>query len=377
MIYDLIIVGAGCSGSVAAYEAYKQGLLTLVIEKGESLKNRKDPVYGWFGHALTSLSRLDIEDEDDENVKEIISICKQNKFELKDSKCEIFDNFKFIKHKSYYFKPTVGVTLAQYFFNKKQNVIFNTQVESIVKKDDIFIISTSNNKTYFSKKCLIATGQRSVEPVSTILKQLKVNSNLNSNFGIRIELPSKIIKKVCEKYGDFIININNSLLVDDLRLNSVIEPCEDNWSDDGLITSYSYQTFGRKTSKSNFRLSAIDSNFENPLRVAKIINIHSNDNMKKEKIKNVLKDSILKEFKEIRLMLDGIKVLSHIFTKFNETAVVYMPDLKINGIVNVDDKMRTNLSGLYAAGHCAGKNSTLKSLASGLKVVSTIKGDME
>ena len=46
-IYDLVIVGAGAAGVMAAKTLINKNMSILIIEKGQDLKHRRNLVSGW------------------------------------------------------------------------------------------------------------------------------------------------------------------------------------------------------------------------------------------------------------------------------------------------------------------------------------------
>ena len=161
-VYDLIVIGSGPAGALAAYRASKSKLSVLVLEKGKDLfRRRKDLISGWFGRGIFELDKIEIEDPILSNpafVKRAFDFIKRvSPYKVKVIKPQ--DSLKYCQ-----FPPDFGVCVAKYLFEKishKADILFETEVEKI-DKSKYFIVHTPKG-IFKSRKCLIATGKNSLE----------------------------------------------------------------------------------------------------------------------------------------------------------------------------------------------------------------------
>ncbi len=127
-LYDLIIIGGGPGGIGAAIESVSLGLKNiLIIEKGDN-------------HSQT-----------------IRNFYKDHKRVDKDYKGQVIELAGTID-----FKDGTKESTLDYFDslldNEKIDAIFNSEVESVKKSNDIFFVTTANNK-YTAKNVIIAIGR--------------------------------------------------------------------------------------------------------------------------------------------------------------------------------------------------------------------------
>jgi predicted Rossmann fold flavoprotein len=161
-IYDLIVIGAGASGMMAAISAKKSNKDVLIIEQLEKIGKKLLASGGGRCNLTNTLSKEDF----------ISSFGKNARF-LKDA-IDIMDNKKLIE---FFDKIGLETSIKDGFrvfpsSHKSQSVLdvfenelnrldikisCNTKINQVIKEEDIFILK-SNNKEFYSKNILISTG---------------------------------------------------------------------------------------------------------------------------------------------------------------------------------------------------------------------------
>jgi len=360
MIYDIIFIGAGPASLMAAKELLEKGLSVLIVEKGKDVNRRKDPICGWFGSGVSRVNRLEFEDplfkvheiKDSINYLKKISIQKISK---KNKYCNL----------SY----ETGKEMAKHFHDllKDVEVLFDNEVISIVKDGNYFRIETEK-KEVIGKKCIIGTGKYSIEWIKNISGALGLkNSNKKAKMGIRVEVPTSKIKNYIAEQGDIFVKEGN-LFCEDVRINSTIGE----WTDSEILSSFGYASI-ENSRKTNFMIG-IEDDVEACIRNVKIVNVLNNDKIKKEYMKEFLSSKSilynLDAFNSLRAMIDKLECIIPGITDY---ATVYIPEIRLNGILNVDNNMMTSLFGLYGIGECTDKVSNLiGAMASGIIVAKNL-----
>lgn len=334
-IYDLIIIGAGPAGLIAAKMAVAKGLSILIIEKGLNLNYRKDLISGWFGHALFTMNFFQPDNllNDPKTTNEI---------------------FRLIKKSS-------GKNFAHYLFSlisPKADLSFNTEVQEIYH-DKIFKIKTQK-KIYKGKKCLIATGRNSIKFVNKLCADLNLEKTNNGvKVGVRVEIPTFRLNE----------NIKNISSVEDIRINSFVGE----WEELNLISAFGYE-LNKKSGKTNFRVAFQSKEIFNVIRNIQIINVLANDRLKKERINDFMEGkSILKYIGDFNKLYKTFEEINKNLPFFTNYAIMYVPEIKFNGILSVDNYMRTKIPNLYGVGECTNKvNNLIGAMTSGLIGAKTI-----
>lgn len=335
-IYDLIIIGAGPAGLIAAKTAIAKGLHILIIEKGLNLNYRKDLISGWFGHALFTMNNFQLD--------ELLNNSKATS--------EILRLFK---------KISPEKNFASYLFNlisPKADLFFNTKVQEIYY-NKIFIVKTKKQK-FKGKKCLIATGRNSIKFVNKLCTSFNLEKiNGGAKVGVRVEIPTFKLNNIIE-------NIKG---IEDIRINSFVGE----WEELNIISAFGYE-INKKSGKTNFRVGFESKEVSNIIRNIQIINILANDRLKKERINDFMEGkSILKHIDDFNILYKIFKEINNNLPHFINYAIMYVPEVRFNGILPVDINMKTNIPNLYGAGECTNKVSNLiGAMASGLIVAKTI-----
>ena len=241
--YDLIIIGSGPAGVMAAKAACRKGMKVLIIEKGKNLIQRKDLISGWFGHGLFLMDRLELVDSTLDNPKMIKEAFRIVQRHLED-KPQIFGKGE-SKH---CFLPTgFGDKLAKYFFEKLTNavdIVFGVEIDSIESSSSGFVVSSVRRK-FKAKRCIIATGRNSFEWIEKMCCSLNLPMTKSSvKIGIRAELP-------LFRTGNFSETIDQQICYD-IRVNSFIGE----WEESGILSTSAYSLPEKNSGKISFMIGA-------------------------------------------------------------------------------------------------------------------------
>lgn len=353
--FDIIIIGSGISGIIAANEAVNNNFSVLLLEKGKEQLKRKNIISGWFGSNL--YKEIKLKKYKTKYTKIIVETLTQI-LPKKLFKDEI------INSKSFDF-------LSNYFYNNLKKSIcieFNSNVEDIEDKDDGILINSHKN-SYFCKKCIIATGKYSIE----WLYDLKTFLNLNlidnkPKLGVRVELASD--KHNIEEFK------NNKFEICDIQKNCSVG----NWDIDinNVLSSLSYKNDFSK--KMNFLINSVqDINFNEIMRISEIINILSGGKIRYEKVSDFLNmSSSLNSLEEFNYLKDAFDYLKIEDSNFNLNSYFYSPEITMFGLIDVNKKMQTNINNVYAIGECVNKiNGIVEAAASGLVAINNINKELK
>lgn len=362
-IYDLIVIGAGPAGVVAAKTASEKGMSVLLIEQGKDLKKRRSLTTGFFGRGLFLVDRLELEDPvlgNTKATKTIISLIKR----LTEQKMEIF-KLKGEKSSRYCrFPDKFGFKLANYYYSKierRAESLFNTEVIAI-DKDKHFEIHTSKG-IFCSNRCLISTGKNSIDWIRDVCDSFNLEVAENKvRVGVRVEVPTFRVNEILADLGDVKISCENAEC-DDSRIDSFVGE----WDEAKVLSAFGHCMPGKKSTRTNFMVSA-ESESQEATRNVKIVNVLTNDKIKKERVEDYMEGrSVLKhmpEFVGLRNVFEAIEKMVPSFTKY---ATMYVPEIRFRGILPVDSSMRVTPDGLYGAGECTSRVSNLiGAMASGL-----------
>lgn len=368
-IFDLIIIGSGPAGTAAAKVTSSKGMSVLLIERGKDLNRRRDLTCGWFGHGLYAMNRLELEDPILKNPKAIkeafkivqnVSLERPTVFKAKGAKegkyCILPDGF--------------GRELATYFFNavsRNGTIAFNTDAEKITQDGNIFYVKT-NRGTYAGSRCLIATGKNSLEWLENICIQFNIEPvKQQIRIGVRVEVPTFRMRKIISDTGDIKVECGEAN-TEDARMNAFVGE----WEDSSLLSAFGHCMPGKKSERTNFMVG-INSD-EGGIRDVKIANVLSNDKIRPERISEYIEGkSVLEHIYTFRMLKEAFQNLEKVFPAFTSYAIMYAPEVRLRGILDVDPRMKTQVPGLYGAGECTSRvSSIIGALASGLIVGRTI-----
>jgi len=366
-IYDLIVIGSGPAGVAAAKVVSSKGMSVLLIERGKDINRRRDLTSGWFGHGLYAMNRLELEDPILKNkraIREAFKVVQQVSSEVpliikpnnKPQYCRLSDS--------------IGKELAEYYYNsisRSADIVFNTEVESIIKDGSFFIIKTPRSE-YRSTRCLLATGKNSLDWIKQLCQVFNIIPAQNGiRVGIRVEVPTFRINEMLQDSGDIKIDCENDISTEDARLNSFVGE----WEDSDIISAFGHGLPNKKSERTNFMIGAEPQNDEetkSALRDVKIANVLQNDKIRPERIKDYVDGkSILEHLSTFNKLKQSFRYLETFFPAITSYAIMYAPEVRLRGVLPVDAQMRTTVEGLYGAGECTARVSSLiGAMASGI-----------
>lgn len=357
-LYDLAIVGAGPAGISAAKVATEKGLSVLILEKGRDLSKRRDLISGWFGKGICDLDRFETNDAFLDNPKAISDVLKLIK---KIGISDLNKNEQFCK-----LPPQFGMKMAAFFFEKlqkKADILFNSEVLKVEKSEQEFIIYTAKN-VFKSSYCLISTGRYSAEWIESLCKSLKIISlNNKARIGVRVEVPTSRVRDFISN-GNITVNDGYSG-TGDTRFNSFVGE----WEESNILSAFGHYLPGKESHRTNFMAGTeINVDMSEIVREVKIVNILANDRIRCERVFDYMEGkSILKHIK----IFDGLKTvfdeLEKMFPSFITYATMYIPEVRLSGILPVTAEMATPIEKMYGAGECTERVSNLiGALASGI-----------
>ena len=368
-IYDLIVIGSGPAGAAAAKVVSSKGMSVLVIERGKDLTRRRDLTCGWFGHGLYTLNRLELEDpvlKNEKAIKEAFRLVQHVSFE----KPTIFKSKSTRQGKYCRLPDGFGRELATYFFNaisREAEILFNIDVLKISKDGNLFSVETSNG-IYLAPRCLIATGKNSIEWIEGLCSHFNIQPVTHPiKIGVRVEVPTFRIRDAVENDGDIKVNCGEAQ-TDDARIDAFVGE----WEDSHLLSAFGCAIPEKKSKRTNFMVG-MESDGD-AIRDAKIANVLTNDKIRPEKVIDFVQGrSVLKHVDAFNMLKEAFEGLEKVFPAFTNYAIMYSPEIRLRGVLPVDAGMRTPIPGLYGAGECTTKVSSLiGALASGLIAGRTI-----
>jgi len=369
-IYDLIIVGAGPAGVVAAKKASEKGMSVLLIEQGKDLKKRRSLTSGFFGRGLFLVDRLELEDPVLGNakvVREIIALIRR----VADHKIETL-KLKGEKTGKYCrFPDRFGLKLASYYrmkVGKRTESMFNTEVIAIDRDKD-FEVHT-NKGIFRSNKCLISTGKNSIEWTKDVCASFNVEPEEETiKIGVRVEVPTFRINDVLVELGDVKVSCE-SAECDDSRVDSFVGE----WDEAKVLSAFGHCMPGKKSSRTNFMVST-ESSSQDAIRDVQIVNVLTNDKIKKERVEDYMEGkSVLEHIDAFKNLGEAFEAIEDIIPSFISYATMYVPEVRFRGVMPVDPSMKIgSVPGLYGAGECTSRVSNLiGAMASGLIAARTI-----
>ena len=164
-IYDLIIIGAGASGSIAGIQAARRGASVLLLEKNEKI-GKKIYITGKGRCNLTNNS--DIQTHLNSTIRGAKFMNGAIRRLTPQDIMEMFEPYVALKteHGNRVFPVSdkssdIISALSKMLNNAGVEISLNTTVDKIEKKGDIFNIWCNNDLKYQSYSVLIATGGKS------------------------------------------------------------------------------------------------------------------------------------------------------------------------------------------------------------------------
>ena len=380
--YDLLIIGAGPAGVMAARGASAEGLSVLVLEKGVRLASRRDLAIGWFGHGLHAFDRM--EGDGMPNIRSILDLCRSaNSGRLEHRKGRGAPQSS--KHKMrllpcghYRVPPAIASELAKTLYCELKpvaDIVFQTDVKEVVLGQTGFVAVTDRGK-FTAKRCILATGSRSAEWIMDMCSSLgTVSVKPTVRLGVRVETSTKLLSVLVAKQGD-ILTEQGPVRFDDARFGGFVGE----WEDFGMVSAFGHTLPDKHSQRTNFMASfAAENGFIEAMRVARIVNVLSNDKVRRERIYDFMQGkSVLKHIPQFECLIAPFIEFDRLVPKFIATAVIHVPETRIGGALPVGEDMRTALPGLYGAGQCvAGTRTLLEAMASGLTAAQSVTEDKD
>jgi len=373
-IYDLAVVGTGMAGTLATIAAAEGGLDVLALERGHGLKDRRSLVSGWFGRAMFSMARADSEKDDFSDphaFAAIFDMCrKANGGMLEQHISASLEGLplRTVPLPFYQLNHGCGYELSQHLQKRlgKADVLFGTNVNRLSYNDGKFVLHTNRGRME-AKKCIISTGSHSVEWIRTISTTFGIPiSNSKAKLGVRVEVPSKLVKPFLKIAGDLRLESDN-VLFDDMRINSLIGDREDG----GLMTVFAYSAPGKPSERTTFMASVPIQDFTDAARLIRIVNTLSNDKVKRERgIDFVKGHSVLEHIDQFHPICDALLKLDKMLPSLIGCATIHIPEMRVEGSIEVNSYMGTDFCGLYGAGECVSRvKSPFGAMASALVAV--------
>lgn len=359
--YDLIVIGSGPAGVMAAKAAARKGMDVLMIEKGRDLAHRRDLVSGWFGHGLFLMDRLELVDsvlKEPKMVREAFRIVQR----VLGGKPEIHGKGE---SKHCFLPPGFGDRLAKYLFDlvvRNVDMIFGTEVEQVERDAEGFVV-VSARKRFKAGRCLLATGRNSFEWMERVCGTLNLPFvRSNASIGIRAELPMSRTGDVSEKIGREACR--------DVRIDAFVGE----WEESGLLSSTAYSLPDKRSGKISFMVGTVTSTMDDAVRSVKIVNVLANDKIRIEKAADYLEGkSVLQHLECFSVLEEAFRHINMAVPSFINHALVHIPEIRPPGILQVDEDMRTVVPNLYGVGECTTRvSTTLGAMASGLIAARTM-----
>jgi uncharacterized FAD-dependent dehydrogenase len=259
------------------------------------------------------------------------------------------------------------MVLASYFFeqiNGRADMVFNTEALKIDNVDKYFVVHTTSNK-FYGKKCLIATGKNSIDWINFLCNSFGLEPAKNSvKIGVRVEVPTFRINEMLADRGDVKMQ-DGYTSADDARINSFVGE----WEESNILSAFGHNLPEKRSGRTNFMVGVEpDKKLADVIREVQIVNVLANDRIKRERIEDYMQGrSVLKHIHVFDLLHQAFSDLEKCLPSFISYATMYIPEVRLKGAFPVEPSMATKVSGLYGAGECTSRVSTLiGAMASGL-----------
>ena len=224
IIYDLIIIGAGASGSMAAIQAARRGASVLLLDKNEKI-GKKIYITGKGRCNLTNNS--DIQTHLNNTIRGARFMNSAIRRFTPADTMDMFEPFVSLKteHGNRVFPVSdkssdIIFALSKMLANAGVEVGLNTEVQDVVLKGDIYNIKCTNNKEYQSYSVLIATGGKSYSATGSTGHGYKLASKFGHNIiepkpalvPIIVKESVKEIEGLSLKFVEASLEINNKVI---------------------------------------------------------------------------------------------------------------------------------------------------------------------
>lgn len=408
-IADVGIIGLGVSGSLACLRisTHHKNTSVIAFDSGRPPAKRRLQMVGFLG--LLPMGDGKLYSNDIEKVTEIIGERKtKSAFTYLKKEFSKVNNMKVIKDtapsinlKKKIIKTGYDVILNDHIQmipkeihllskniaailneNKKINFQYDTEVQSIHKEKNAFVITTTEDKEYKCKKLIISVGRSGWKWASEIYEKFGIiEDNDVARFGIRVEMSANLMK-------DF--NMSNcSLLKDDIEIGpmswhgtvipedhsdmaiSAFRGNEDRWVTDKV----SFQLIGHKK-LSDIRTKETEhlGGFQQTNRIGQLTFLQTQDRIAKEKISTFLKGgSKIRDYREYDWIKGIVGELKAIIPDITTKAYMHIPTIvPMIPKINVGNNLSTEVNNLYVAGESAGLMGILSAGLTGICVADAV-----
>ena len=447
--YDIIIVGAGAAGVFMSYELTKlnNNAKVLVLEKGAALEERECPIHkgitdhcikcnpchimnGYGGAGTLSDGKYNITTDFGGDLH--VYVGEKKAMELMEYLDDVLCSFGGSEAKLYSTENSalkrIALTNDLHLLDAKVrhlgtdrnvrilgkiydyikdriDIQFRTNVNSIQKKDDGFVVITSNGEEYFCKDLVLATGRSGSKWISAMCRNMGITTKSNRvDLGVRVELPAEIFKHITDDVYESKIVYLTKKYGDRVRtfcMNPYGEVVTENTNGIITVNGHSYADEALKTNNTNFAL-LVANHFTEPFKnsneygesIARLSNMlgggvlvqRFGDLVKgrrttAHRMENCFTRPTLKATPgDLSLVmpkrqLDDIVEMIYALDKIapgtaNADTLLYGVEVKFyNSTVEVDDNLETAIKGLYILGDGSGVTHSLSQAgASGVYV---------
>jgi uncharacterized FAD-dependent dehydrogenase len=377
MVYDVVIIGAGTAGLLAAMELTKKANLSvLLVEQVKRLHDSRNVSNGWFGGSAKSDVRI-FDDVDfgghvltAKLFKSLIAHLKEHmtgspriiksklgKRELKTMLDAGFSVFQPNTHVISTDKMIQIESSVQKYLQSSIDIKTNCRIERLDKIRGEFHLYTADNNVFIAKKCILALGRGGANWATNALQSLKIDQVSSSyELGVRLEFPEKALSDLSS--SNFRVafgNYRTSLI--SCRGTIEMENVDDIKTANVRIVS------GKPTHNASLcLLKTFNSNtpLEDVLRLVKIANVLADEQLLREPASKWLNGtSILSPVPEYLSMKDGIEAILTLFPKAKRRAVVYAPEARLNAVkFKLSKDMESTIHGLYIVGDMSGQTNS-------------------
>lgn len=381
--YDLAVVGAGLAGAAAAKMAAEEGLSVLLLEKGKPLKSRRDPACGWFGTFPNTCCKLPDErpgllpSQDIARAVEAFgSIGRLSRQHARRGELGGLPLRPFDLHQA---GPSLGHSMARSshaMMPSGCDMLFGVEAVRVAAGPQGFSLSSSRG-SFEAGSCLVASGSGSAEWVKRLCDEHGLDwTEPAIRLGGRVELPARMLKGALDGHCDLRLDHGNAWS-DDFWANGLVGE----WDDFGFVSAFGHRPPSKRSERTNFLVSTpFDAGVEEALRLIRIVNVLANDKVKKERVFDFMRGgTVLQHFERHYSGLVGaMSDWRAAIPRFIESAVIHVPEIRMEGAFPVDEHMRTSVRGLYGAGRCTTRATTsVGALASAHVAVRSIMEDKE
>lgn len=380
--YDLMIIGAGPAGVMAARSAAAEGLSVLVIEKGARLASRRDLAAGWFGHGLHTFDRLEA-GRDNTDMRRVLDFCRAaNGGRLEERRGRgttvVGPHMRLLPCAHYRMPPKAALKVAAALQAETEHavkLVFGAEVREL-RFDAGMFVAVSDCGTFSALRCLLASGSRSAEWIRATASSLGLEIlGPSARLGVRVEVPTRLLRSLMAKQGDIAAE-HGDVRFDDARFGGFVGE----WEGSGVVSAFGHTLPGKRSERTNFMAGfEAGDGFAEAVRTARIINVLSNDKVRREHIRDFMEGrSVLKHLPQFERLGAAFAEFDRLVPRFTAMAIIHVPEAHFGGALSADNSMRTKMPGLYGAGQCVnGVSTLLDAMASGLTAARSILEDKD